>query len=201
MASECLDIVRAEGELEARKHFDTLLYLVQLMLKSDFSVFHNDGECGIIMDGGPGSGNFNHAGRPGLRGGSAPDGGGALPPSTVSVGKLPTAAEIGFQPKTNSEFRNLRDEVVARHRALREQNNLDGLPDCTCDPDTGEMVSFPGGYQVSFQTSISEGTGDGAVSDSDYDSLVNELKKATGSKAYVGVFDEPEISFHCETRK
>jgi len=34
---------------------------------------------GLIAKGGPGSGNFGHAGRPGVLGGSAPDGGGSDP--------------------------------------------------------------------------------------------------------------------------
>ncbi len=119
-------------------------------------------------------------------------------PNRNSIGELPSAKEIGFKPRTKSEYRNRRDEIVARHKALREKNGEDGLPDCTVDPDTGEMVNFEDGFQVSFQTSVSEQDGDGALSDGEYDRIAGELSKRTGSRAYIGVFDEPETSFHCK---
>lgn len=115
--------------------------------------------------------------------------------------KLPSAESIGFKPKTKSTYRNKRDEIVERHKALRKSEGLDGMPDCTCDPDTGEMVSFDDGYQVSFQTSLSESGEPGSMSDKEYDDAVEELRKKTGSKAYVGVFDEAETSFHCKSRE
>ena len=114
---------------------------------------------------------------------------------------LPSAKSIGFKPRTKSLYRNIRDSLVARHKALRQQQGLDGVPDCTVDPDTGKMVTFNDGFQVSFQTSVSEGEGDGAVSDEEYDKVVNELRQRTGSKPYVGVFDEAETSFYCTSRR
>ena len=115
--------------------------------------------------------------------------------------KLPSAKSIGFVPKTKSLYRNVRDSLVARHKALRKCQGLDGLPDCTVDPDTGKMVTFDDGFQVSFQTSLSEGSEDGALSDEEYDGIVEELRRRTGSKPYVGVFEEAETSFHCKTRR
>lgn len=127
--------------------------------------------------------------------------GGSSPAQTSKAEGLPDAKAIGFTPKTKSNYRNKRDEIVARHIALRRSQRQDGMPDCTVDPDTGDMVNFPGGYQVSFQTSISEGDGDGRLSDADYDRITEGLKRQTGSKAYIGVFDEAETSFHCKTYK
>lgn len=132
-------------------------------------------------------------------GGSGSGGTDSKKPELTSVGTLPSAKEIGFKPKTESTYRNRRDELVARHKALREKNGEPGMPDCTVDPDTGDMVTFRDGFQVAFQTSVSEEDGDGHVSDEDYDRITEELKKRTGSKAYVGVFDVPETSFHCRT--
>ena len=127
--------------------------------------------------------------------------GGSSSAQTTKTEGLPDAKSIGFKPRTKSNYRNRRDEIVARHKALRQRQKLDGMPDCTVDPDTGDVVNFPGGYQVSFQTSISEGNGDGRLADADYDRITEELKRKTGSKAYIGVFDEAETSFHCKTYK
>lgn len=127
--------------------------------------------------------------------------GGSSPAENTPVKELPTAKSAGFKPKTKSKYRNKRDEVVARHKALRKKQGLDGMPDCTVDPDTGDEVSFSGGYQVSFQTSISEQAGEGGVSDAEYDKITEELSRQTGSKPYIGVFDEAETSFHCKTYK
>ena len=118
-------------------------------------------------------------------------------PELSKVNGLPDAESIGFKSKTNSKYRNKRDEIAERHKALREKNGESGMPDCTVDPDTGDMVNFQDGFQVSFQTSISEMDEDGALPDVDYDKIAKELEMRTGSKAYVGVFDEPETSFHC----
>ena len=109
------------------------------------------------------------------------------------------ATSNSFKPRTKSVFRNKRDEIVAEQIALRKQQGLSGMPDCTIDPDTRKEVNFDDGYQVAFQTSISEVQGNGYISDTEYDKLVQELSKQTGSKPYIGVFEKPEVSFHCKT--
>ena len=92
-----------------------------------------------------------------------------------------------------SKWRGKRD-------ALKEK--LAKAPDGTYDPDTGEPVEFKSGYQVSFQTSDSEKPGKKTyMSDKMYDRMVQELQKRTGSRAYVGKFDVPEVSFYVKDLK
>ena len=93
---------------------------------------------------------------------------------------------------SDSEWRKKRDKL----------SSLKDKPDGTYDPDTGKDVSFEDGYQVAFQTSESEQEGKGGyMSGKMYDRMVKEMQKRTGSKAYIGKFDEPEVSFHVKDLK
>ena len=89
-----------------------------------------------------------------------------------------------------SKYRKLRDSIAHKFKGQ----------DGTIDPDTGELMEFDDGFQVAFQTSVSEDADSGyGMDDDDYDKTVRELENRTGSKAYIGNFDVPEVSFHCKT--
>lgn len=129
-----------------------------------------------VADGGPGSGNYGHAGREGQQGGSAPKG-----VSSISN-------------KTIKGARQLRDDVCKK---ILNDIGEDGT--YTLD---GKPVSFKSGYQVSFQTTGGEDKNSPTyMSDDEYDRLVDEMRKATGSEPFLGIFGEPEISFRCSSMK
>ncbi len=94
------------------------------------------------------------------------------------------------------------------YRAKRDlfSAKLKDKPDGTYDLETGEDVSaqFVGKklWQVAFQTTSSEKEGNKLyISDEEYDRLVDEVSKETGSKPYLGKFEVPEISFVCDNFK
>ena len=101
--------------------------------------------------------------------------------------KTPTYEELPQSFKeTQSKYRETRNKWVKQ---------FIGKQDGTFDLETGSPVTYNQGFQVAFQTTNSE---TGALSDEDYDRMVEEITKATGSKPHLGVFEVPEISFHCD---
>ena len=127
----------------------------------------------------------------------ASGGGGGNAPKQKNKGESISASTAAPEEKRTS-FK----ETESKYRKMRNNlcDTLKDKPDGTYDPETGKPISFKDGYQVAFQTSVSEDLDDeGYVSDEDYDRIVEELCKRTGSPAYVGKFDVNEISFHCET--
>ena len=73
---------------------------------------------------------------------------------------------------------------------------FEGKSSGTYDLETGKSLTakFKGtkAFQVSFQQTSDTYT------DSEYDTIVNELAKRTKSKPYAGTYGEPEISFYCK---
>lgn len=118
----------------------------------------------------------------------------------VTMDDLPTFKE------TNSKYRKLRNEA---YKQIIESGNGDGSypldnPSAKVrhKRPNGEMKDgFADGFSVSFQTTNGEGFNGGPqMSDDEYDRITDEICKATGSKAYVGVFGGiPEISFRVNT--
>lgn len=84
-----------------------------------------------------------------------------------------------FEPR---RYNSIKGKIVGL------KNNEDG----TYDIETGDKVEFSSGYQVSFHQS------DVNYTDEEYDRLTNEVAARTQSRAYAGVYGEPEVSFRCE---
>lgn len=122
-----------------------------------------------LLDGGKGSGNFGHKGRPGQRGGSGEGGG---------------TASVSSRRATKDTQRAHKSAIVK----LSEKSYNDG----TYNVDTLEPVEFDDGFQVTFCQ-----IGDN-YSDEEYADLVNEFYDlSTDRTSYAGKFGgEPEISFH-----
>lgn len=83
---------------------------------------------------------------------------------------------------------------LARNKWVKE---LIDKEDDTLDLDSGKPISYKDGFQLAFQTTDSE---DGGMDDAEYDRLVDEISKATGSKPHLGNFEVPEISFWVKNR-
>lgn len=83
---------------------------------------------------------------------------------------------------------------LARNKWVKELLDKD---DGTFDLESGKPVSYQDGFQLAFQTTDSE---DGGMDDAEYDRLVDELSKATGSKPHLGNFEVPEVSFWVKDR-
>ncbi len=83
----------AQANKKSRKNLDSGRSSATIKLRE---------ECSPNKDGGPGSGNFGHAGRPGERGGSAAGNG---PKTYVSKGDASTAKKVGGYARKNS-FKN-----------------------------------------------------------------------------------------------
>ena len=88
------------------------------------SLFGKDSE---IEDGGPGSGNFNHAGRPNQVGGSAPSGGGGGSGSSGSSGSGSSYVSSIITPSSSGNSRKVSPK--ANMSALRK-SNLDTAKAC-----------------------------------------------------------------------
>lgn len=89
----------------------------------------------VLVDekGGPGSGNFNHKGIPGQRGGSAPGGGGS---ARSGVEMLHPSAGGKKRVSKAEAMAKLREEVTARGE---ERFEVD---------DKGRMISAPKGWEL-----------------------------------------------------
>lgn len=112
---------------------------------------------------------------------------GAEQTGAAAESKTPTYEELPQSFKeTQSKYRETRNKWVKQ---------FIGKQDGTFDLETGSPVTYNQGFQVAFQTTDSEA---GVLSDEDYDRMVDEITKATGSKPHLGVFEVPEISFHCD---
>lgn len=173
-------------------------------------------------DGGPGSGNFGHAGRPGKKGGSAPSGAFAGAP----VDNEPPADYNNSEKKyfTSAEKRQVngpRDskrwamEYAKEHPevledakvykdALKNVRNFKklfpGLNNVTCDAVTGEVIppeNIPG-YCVTFHQNLAEDDPFGGYTNEEYALMCAIAKRELGTKSvYIGVYGNPEISFPC----
>lgn len=109
--------------------------------------------------------------------------------ATWATGEAKTPTYEGLPQsfkETQSKYRETRNKWVKQ---------FIGKQDGTFDLETGSPVTYNQGFQVAFQTTDSEA---GVLSDEDYDRMVDEITKATGSKPHLGVFEVPEISFHCD---
>jgi len=104
-------------------------------------------------DGGPGSGNFGHRGRPGKKGGSAPrGGGGAATSATTNPSGTPSGQTVHFYNPKKPSFPGRRPEtekVTGRGNSkLWEEVSRWTLPECPVHPPTwnsrGEYSYLPG---------------------------------------------------------
>lgn len=95
--------------------------------------------------------------------------------------------------KGKSNYRATRDNVYKKLKSKGTDGTFD---------EKGNPVSYDSGFQVAFQTSDSEDKGkDSYLGGQLYDKMVEAVSKRTGSKPHIGVFDEPEVSFHCKDVK
>lgn len=98
------------------------------------------------QDGGPGSGNFGHAGRPGKRGGSAPEGGGGGGGSGSSGGRKssPAPSTSGKFNLTTKDPKKIKElEKVAREYGYKDLSQLQRAARANVRP--GELENKPSG--------------------------------------------------------
>lgn len=107
---------------------------------------------------------------------------------------------------TKSKYRDRRNRLVEYVNSKGIGDGTYVLGDVNDEKYTRDLKKedYDEGYMVSFQTTNGEGFNkarkDLTVSDEQYDKLVEELEKETGSKSHVGVFGGiPEISFKVAT--
>ena len=103
--------------------------------KSTVSQFHSDDKK-AAKDGGPGSGNHGHAGRPGKVGGSAPDEGG----SAIEPGSAPSNS--GSSSENKPESKPTKKEILEKYKPGEEFKPEDVWAFLTADPDEEEERSY-----------------------------------------------------------
>ena len=96
----------------------------------------------IEEDGGPGSGNFGHAGRPGEKGGSAPKGGASGEvTSSSSGGKSGSNEEIGSNSLRTVKQESIRKELKSKGVIPLDNGSVAYLnPDAENDPEVEGML-------------------------------------------------------------
>lgn len=94
----------------------------------------------VLEDGGPGSGNWGHKGRPGLRGGSGKGGGKAMRTGTAATGFSSIKKDPAFKgvreaakAYTPQAFWNLLQQDPAADKALRDQHKACGTKESLSD--------------------------------------------------------------------
>ena len=181
-------------------------------------------------DGGPGSGNHHHAGRPGQKGGSAPSGGGSGGANREPVDNGPGAAYNGHAtkgwsglkaamevggPKAArkyiSKYMKKHPEVakdVEKYMGVRTmvrdflKNNPNAENFQTYDAETGEVKPITSGFCVTFHQNNTETDPLGGYSDEDYAALCAIAVRELGAKGVnIGYYGNPEVSFECQDEK
>lgn len=178
-------------------------------------------------DGGPGSGNFNHAGRPGQKGGSAPGNGSSGPidnnprsdynrsgKATLGWKGLKAAVEVGgpkaarkyidayFKkfPKiaqNSGKFMDVRRKVMDFLKDHPEAENFN-----TYDAETGEVKQINSGYCVTFHQNNTADDPLGGYTDKDYADLCAIACNELGTdKVNIGYYGNPEVSFECQSEE
>ena len=121
--------------------------------------------------------------------------------STVTDG----STESKYRKQRNAAYREL---MLKKDKEGADINGSYPLSDPTHKVqhigEDGQLHDgFKDGFQVSFQTTNGEGYNPSRklkLTDEEYDKIVDELIKETGSEPYLGVFGNiPEISFRCDT--
>lgn len=180
-----------------------------------------------MTDGGPGSGNFGHKGRPGQRGGSGAGGGGQTSSSSDPVDNGPGAAYNG---KATKGWKGLKETIhVGGPKATRKyirdyfskhpdvakeaskymdvrrkvQDFLKDHPNAenfnTYDAETGEVKNIGNGYCVTFHQNNTETDPLGGYSDEDYAGMCAIAAHELGaSSVNIGYYGNPEVSFECK---
>lgn len=171
-------------------------------------------------DGGPGSGNFNHAGRPGMKGGSEPQGSAPVDngPGTAyngsgkathgwkGLGRLevpgPKAArqyirtymadhpDVARQATKYMDIRQRVNSFLQDHPEARNYN--------TYDAETGQVKDIGSGYCVTFHQNNTADDPLGGYSDADYAALCAIAAHELGADGVnIGYYGNPEVSFVC----
>lgn len=101
---------------------------------------------------------------------------------------------------TKSIYRAMRNTAYAYLlERMEAERDIDGTYTLEYPPRKAVLSD---GWQVSFQTTASEGLDASPMPDEEYDATVEELSRLTGSPPYLGIYgDIPELSFRCETRE
>lgn len=114
------------------REFEQYIALLTDPIRKRYGIINRTGGVLLQRDGGPGSGNWGHAGRPGMRGGSAPGSGGesgGILESPVNlrmvnetsdyhtswkreIGKLPMTAAITIEGEEGTFYRNGQGQLV-----------------------------------------------------------------------------------------
>lgn len=120
-----------------------------------------------------------------LREGKGSERGGQFKTKPETIEKQDTLDPKNAPAKPVSKYRQKRD-------SLANKVSKDG----TYDLETGKERHYTDGYQVSFQEETTERKGHGSyIEDTDYDRIVESLKKELGVDPDLGRWGEPEISF------
>lgn len=179
------------------------------------------------LDGGPGSGNHDHAGRPGQKGGSAPKGTGAMkePVDNGSYTDYNGKAVSGWKGLNASlkvggpkgarkyieEYFKAHPEVAAESAKYMDvrrkvQDFLKDHPEAenfnTYDAETGEVKNITSGFCVTFHQNNSADDPLGGYSDKDYaDLCAIAVRELGASGVNIGYYGNPEVSFECQSEK
>lgn len=180
-----------------------------------------------MADGGPGSGNFGHAGRPGKRGGSSSEGGAQTSSSSAPIDNGPGTAYTG---KATKGWKGLKQSMevggpkaarkyiksyFAKHPEVAKNTNnfmdvrrkvrdfLKDHPDAenfnTYDAETGEVKNISDGYCVTFHQNNTADDPLGGYSDEDYAGLCAIAMHELGADGVnIGYYGNPEVSFVCK---
>ena len=173
-------------------------------------------------DGGPGSGNFGHAGRPGKQGGSAPEGGGSgspidNTPQTAYNGKatkgwkgLKAKLEVsgprmskGYIDKYLADHPDVAQNVQKYMDIRRKVNDfVKDHPEAenynTYDAETGQVKDIDSGFCVTFHQNNTADDPLGAYSDKDYAAMCAIAANELGADGVnIGYYGNPEVSFVC----
>ena len=159
----------------------------------------------LIKDGGPGSGNHNHSGRPGQVGGSGPGDGG----KSTSWNKLGTSVKVDG-PKNSRTFiksylkehPEVKKDIPKYKKVLDNVKNFQrdhpGAEMGTYDAVTGKKVDDLQGYCVTFHQNDTAQNPYGAYTPEDYAALCAIAKHQLGSGSVnIGYFGNAEVSFTC----
>ena len=179
-----------------------------------------------MFDGGKGSGNFNHAGRPGKKGGSAPSEapemtGAPLDNSTQTAyngkatkgwARLNATMKVGGPKGTRKyveEYMKDHPEVAreaTKYMGVRQKvaNFLKDHPEAenfnTYDAETGKVKNIDSGYCVTFHQNNTADDPLGGYTDEDYANLCAIAMHELGANGVnIGYYGNPEVSFECQS--
>lgn len=164
---------------------------------------------GVLIDGGPGSGNHGHKGRPGQRGGSGPGSGG----KSTSWYKLGTGVKTNGPRQTRAFIKSYLSEHPEVEKDIpKYMNVLDNVRNFQTDhPDaeigtysatTGKLVDVNDGYCVTFHQNDSVENPYGAYTPEDYAAMCAIAKHQLGADdVNIGYFGNAEVSFVCNDER